>query len=99
VEKAGILVVGVSQDDIASHVSFRKNERLNYPLAADVDGALCTQFGACRDFQRGGFNLYQRVAFLVDGDGRVLGAWNLNGPDEQVHAAIDQALAPTTAPK
>lgn len=92
-EKAGILVVGVSQDDIASHVSFRKNERLNYPLAADVDGALCTQFGACRDFQRGRFNLYQRVAFLVDGDGQVRGAWNLNGPDEQVHAAIDQALA------
>jgi peroxiredoxin Q/BCP len=92
VEQAGILVIGVSQDDAASHASFRKNERLNYPLAADVDGGLCTVFGACRGFQAGGFNLYQRVAFLVAADGAVLGTWSLNGPDEQVHAALDAAL-------
>lgn len=89
-EKAGVLVIGVSQDDVASHRSFRANERLNFPLIADTDGAVCTRFGACRDFKPGDFNLYQRVAFLVDADGKVSAVYNINGPPEQIHALVDR---------
>ena len=93
-ESAGVLVIGVSQDDAASHRSFRANERLNFPLIADTDGALCSLFGACSDFTAGSFNLYQRVAFLVEADGTISAALNINGPPEQIQAVVERVLRP-----
>jgi len=42
----GARVYGVSPDDVDSHRRFREKYRLNFPLLADPDGALCRALGA-----------------------------------------------------
>ncbi len=46
--KLGAHVLGVSTDDVASHVKFRDKYELNFPLLADVDHKLAEKYGAWR---------------------------------------------------
>ena len=45
-KKLGAKVLGVSPDDVASHVKFRDKFQLNFPLLADPDHAVAEKFGA-----------------------------------------------------
>src|SRR5262245_20610233 len=47
--KLGATVLGVSTDDIASHVKFRDKYDLNFPLLADPDHKVADKFGAWRE--------------------------------------------------
>src|SRR6188768_1574578 len=47
--KLGAIVLGVSPDDIESHVKFRDKFALNFPLLADTDHAVAEQYGAWRE--------------------------------------------------
>ena len=47
--KLGAHVLGVSTDDVASHVKFRDKYELNFPLLADVDHKLAEKYGAWRE--------------------------------------------------
>jgi thioredoxin-dependent peroxiredoxin len=60
----GADVIGVSNDDVKSHKSFCDNEALPFPLLADTDKVIANAFGI-RSF----LGLYQRITFLIDGDG------------------------------
>ena len=44
--KLGAMVLGVSTDDVASHVKFRDKFELNFPLLADVDHKVAEKYGA-----------------------------------------------------
>jgi peroxiredoxin Q/BCP len=59
-------VVGVSNDDVASHQDFCTHEALPFPLLADGDLALARGFGV-----RATLGFYQRITFLIDGQGIV----------------------------
>ena len=90
---AGAALLGVSPDDVASHVRFRDKYSLNFPLLADPDHKVAERYGAWREK-----NLYgktsmgiQRSTFLIDRDGKVRKAWkrvNVDGHDEEVLAAL-----------
>lgn len=41
----GVEVVGVSGDEVATHVLFKKTQTLNFALLSDADGALAKTFG------------------------------------------------------
>jgi len=41
----GVTVVGVSGDSVGNHQLFKKAHALNFPLLADVDGAVAAAFG------------------------------------------------------
>ena len=45
--KLGAVVLGVSDDDVASHVKFRDKFKLNFPLLADTDHRVAEKYGAC----------------------------------------------------
>jgi len=45
-KKAGVVVVGVSADDAASHQKFIKKYRLPFPLLSDPDRKMMTTYGA-----------------------------------------------------
>jgi peroxiredoxin Q/BCP len=93
-EKRGAVVLGVSPDDVASHVKFRDKFHLNFPLLADVGHKVAEKYGAWREK-----NLYgkvsmgvQRSTFVIDGEGMVRKAWHkvsVDGHDDQVLAALD----------
>ncbi len=43
--EAGIEIVGISGDSVETHMLFKKAEKLNFTLLADVDGKVAKQFG------------------------------------------------------
>jgi len=65
----GAEVVGVSVDDVESHLDFAKEYSLPFPLLADAGGAVAARYGSIRNF--GLFKLARRNTFLIDPQGRV----------------------------
>lgn len=84
---AGVQVVGVSTDDVASHAAFAREHEIPFPLLADVDGALTQAFGVRQHLGRS-----SRVTFLIDAGGIVRGI--IENVDPGVHA--DDVLARLT---
>ena len=93
--KLGATVLGVSADDVESHVKFREKFQLNFPLLADTDHKVAEKYGAWREK-----NMYgkismgiQRSTFLIDADGKVAKVWKkvqVDGHDEAVIAALKE---------
>jgi peroxiredoxin Q/BCP len=94
-EQAGVAIVGVSTNDVASHASFAAEHKLPFPLLADVDGAILRAWGVSSML-----GLSQRVSVLIDRDGRV--ARVFQDVDPALHAqevlAAAAALTPTPTP-
>ena len=80
--KAGIQVIGVSEDNVADQKSFAEKFHFPHTLIADHDGKVAAAFGT--DFIPNK-PLTQRQSFLIK-DGKV--AWNmLKGTTTETHAA------------
>lgn len=78
-EAAGVLVVGVSTDDDASHREFATKHELTFPLVADVNEAWAKAFGV-----KVNAGYAERVSFLLDASGKVAKVYP--GVDPGVHA-------------
>jgi len=65
----GAQVVGVSVDDIESHLDFAKEHRLPFPLLADADGAVTARYSSLRDLDL--IKFARRNTFLIDPQGRI----------------------------
>jgi peroxiredoxin Q/BCP len=78
-QTAGVLVIGVSTDDDASHREFAEKHELPFPLIADTDSNWARAFGVRTN---GGYA--QRVSFLIDSKGMVAKVYP--GVDPGVHA-------------
>jgi peroxiredoxin Q/BCP len=99
-KKLGAKVIGISPDDVASHVKFRDKYTLNFPLLADVDHQVAEKFGAWREKNMYGKKKMgiARSTFLIDADGKIAKVWKavkVDGHDEQVIAALKE-LRPRT---
>jgi peroxiredoxin Q/BCP len=78
-EQAGVLVIGVSTDDDASHREFASKHELTFPLIADTDKRWATAFGVS---VKAGYA--ERVSFLLDATGKLANVYP--GVDPGVHA-------------
>jgi peroxiredoxin Q/BCP len=72
-EKAGAVILGVSNDPVDSHVKFREKFKLPFELLADEDAAVSKAYGVYKQK-----NLYgkkymgiERTTFIVDRTGRI----------------------------
>ena len=92
---AGVAIVGVSTNDVASHAAFAAEHKLPFPLLADTDKAMLNAWGVSSTF-----GMAARVSFLIDGDGRIVRVFPDVDPalhaQEVLQAAA--ALSPTPAP-
>jgi peroxiredoxin Q/BCP len=72
-EKAGIVILGVSPDDVASHVKFKKKFQLQFPLLADVEHKVCDSYGVWgpKKFMGKEYEGVLRTTFLIDGEGMI----------------------------
>lgn len=77
-QKKGVVVLGVSADDLASHQQFAEKYGLPFPLLADTDTTVSQLYGVWKEK-----NLYgkkylgvNRETFLIDKDGVVRKAWH-----------------------
>jgi peroxiredoxin Q/BCP len=73
-EDLGVLVYGLSLDDVESQAAFAKAQGLAFPLLSDPDGSAAAKYGVL-DAKRG---YTQRVTFVLDDKGV------LRAIDEQV---------------
>jgi peroxiredoxin Q/BCP len=60
-----MVVLGVSQDDEASHKKFTEKYGLPFQLLADVDGAITKAY----DVDGGGYS--KRVTYVIDDNGKI----------------------------
>jgi thioredoxin-dependent peroxiredoxin len=68
-DRQNAVILGVSNDDQASHQAFTEKYSLNFPLLVDTDGTICDAYGVPHD---GG---PRRVTFLIDTSGRIARVW------------------------
>ena len=75
--KAGVEVVGVSRDSVASHDKFTARETLPFPLLADGDERVCRLFDVIKPKSLYGRKYLgvERSTFLLDGSGRLRQEW------------------------
>lgn len=96
-QKLGAKVIGISTDDIASHVKFRDKFSLNFPLLSDPDHKVAEKYGAWREKNMYGKKTMgiARSTFLIGPDGKVKKVWKavkVDGHDEQVLAALKELV-------
>ena len=65
-----MVVLGVSQDDLASHQKFKEKYGLPFTLLVDSDGAITQAY----DVDGGGYA--KRVTYIIDGAGKIVGVDN-----------------------
>jgi peroxiredoxin Q/BCP len=78
----------VSNDDVASHQDFCTQQALPFPLLADPDQIIARGFGV-----RAILGFYERITFLIDGQGvvrRVFDPVRPLGHAREVLAAIHE---------
>jgi thioredoxin-dependent peroxiredoxin len=94
-KKLGAKVLGVSPDDVESHVKFRDKFELNFPLLADLEHKVADKYGAWREKNNyGKLSMgIQRSTFLIDSSGKVAKVWkkvNVEGHDAEILEALEQ---------
>ena len=94
----GAVLVGISPDDLASHVKFRAKYGLQVPLAADPDHLAIEAFGLWQMKKLYGreFMGLIRTSFIIGADGRIariIRATRIKGHAAKMLAALDEVLA------
>ena len=76
-DAAGVTVLGISKDSIASHEKFRDKHDLSVPLLSDADGTACEDYGVWKEKSMYGKKFFgiERSTFLIDGEGHIVRAW------------------------
>jgi len=83
----GVVVLGVSRDDVKSHQRFAKKYSLPFPLLADLGGAVAQQYGVWVEKSMYGktYMSMARTSFLILPDGTIGHVWEKVKPEG--HAA------------
>lgn len=90
---AGVSLLGISRDDVASHARFSSKHALVVPLASDLDGSTCEAFGVWVEKSMYGrrFMGIERATFLFDGTGRLAREWRKVRVAGHADAVLDAA--------
>lgn len=94
---AGAVLLGVSADDVGSHVKFRDKYELNFALLADTDHKVAEKYGAWREKNMYGKKSMgiQRSTYLIDSTGKIAKVWKrvqVDGHDAQVLQALRELV-------
>jgi peroxiredoxin Q/BCP len=73
-EAKGIIVLGVSVDDVKSHKKFVEKHNLNFPLLADTEKVVVQAYGVWKEKSMFGkkYMGIQRDTFLIDEEGKLI---------------------------
>lgn len=86
-QKTGLVVLGVSGDDVKSHKKFAEKYKLPFPLLADTEKKILKAYGAWgkKKFMGKEYEGIFRTSFLIGEDGKILKVYENVKPPE--HAA------------
>jgi thioredoxin-dependent peroxiredoxin len=73
-EKAGVVILGISPDDVESHVKFKKKFQLPFALLADEGHKVCDlyQVWGSKKFVGREYQGVLRTTFLIDESGKIV---------------------------
>ena len=73
-ENAGVVILSVSPDSVASHVKFKKKFQLPFPLLADEGHKVCDLYGVWgpKKFMGRSYEGVLRTTFLIDENGTII---------------------------
>jgi len=73
-EAKGIVVLGVSVDDVKSHKKFVEKHNLNFPLLSDTEKSVVQAYGVWKEKSMFGkkYMGIQRDTFLIDEEGKLI---------------------------
>jgi len=76
-ENANAVVLGASQDPLASHERFKAKQSMPFELLADEDGTLCTDYDVLVEKNMYGktFTGIERSTFVIAPDGTLAAEW------------------------
>ena len=94
-QKRGVVVLGVSVDDLASHQKFAEKYGLPFPLLADTDTTVSQLYGVWKEKNMYGkkYMGVNRETFLIDKEGIVRKIWpkvKADGHAQEVLDTIDE---------
>jgi len=89
-ENADVVILGVSPDDVASHVKFKKKFQLPFPLLADEGHKVCDHYGVWGPKKSFGkeYEGVIRTTFLIDENGTIVKVFENVRPSEHSTAVL-----------
>jgi thioredoxin-dependent peroxiredoxin len=87
----GAVVLGVSTDDEASHVKFKRKYGLPFTLLADPEHEVAERYGVWKEKNSRGRTYWgvERSTFVIDEDGRIKKAMLRVKPDTHAAKVLD----------
>jgi thioredoxin-dependent peroxiredoxin len=91
IQKRGVVVLGVSADDVDSHKQFAEKYGLPFPLLSDTDTSVAKLYGAYGEKSMFGkkYTGILRSTFLIDKDGTVRKVWATVKPDDHANEVLE----------
>jgi peroxiredoxin Q/BCP len=89
-QRRGIIVLGVSADDVAAHQQFADKYSLSFPLLSDTDTSVSQLYGVYKERNMYGkkFMGVNRETFLIDKDGVIRKIWYKVSPDDHANEVL-----------
>lgn len=93
-EQAGVVILGVSPDSVASHVKFKNKFQLQFPLLADDDHKVCDLYEVWgpKKFMGKEYEGVLRTTFLIDMDGNIKRVFENVRPSEHSAELLKELL-------
>ena len=93
--KAGVSILGVSRDTLASHARFKSKMCFPFELLSDEDQAACKLFDVIREKNMYGRKVLgvERSTFLIDASGVLRSEWRKVKVDGHAQAVLEAALS------
>jgi peroxiredoxin Q/BCP len=94
-QQRGVVVLGVSKDNVASHKKFADKFGLPFPLLADTEATVAQQYGVYKEKSMFGkkYMGVNRETFLIDKEGIVRKVWSKVSPDGHAQEVLDTIAA------
>ena len=96
-EKANVVILGVSPDDVKSHVKFKQKYDLPFPLLVDEEHKVCDTYGVWgpKKYMGKSYEGVLRTTFLIDENGSIIKVFENVRPAEhsaEVLSALSEAV-------
>lgn len=94
-QRHGVVVLGVSRDDVKAHQKFAKKYSLPFPLLADLGGEVAQKYGVWVEKSMYGktYMSMARTSFLIRPDGTIGRVWEKVKPDGHAAEVLEQVEA------
>ena len=82
-QKAGVIVLGISRDTVKAQKKFAEKYDLPYPLLADADQTICNRFGVIKEKNMYGKKVtgIERTTYVIGPDQKLVHEFNKVKPE------------------